>query len=84
MPLCPDVGAMDHRDHMTEEQAEIITEDTEEMCLSQILMHHDTPMYEPVPPWARRLAGVKEMVAVQWTLLGEVTAMCRVQKELLK
>lgn len=45
------------------------------MRLSQIHIHYDTP---------RRLAGVDEMVGVQSTLLGEVTAMLRVQEELLK
>eukprot|EP00063_Salmo_salar_P058927 XP_014033762.1 PREDICTED: myb/SANT-like DNA-binding domain-containing protein 4 [Salmo salar] len=84
IPLSLDVGAMDHHDHTTEEQAEIITEDTEEMHLSQLLIYHDTPMYETVPPRARRLAGVEEMVAVQRTLQGEVTATRRVQEELLK
>ncbi|CAB1333272.1 unnamed protein product [Coregonus sp. 'balchen'] len=70
MPLSPDVGAVDHHDH-------IITEE-------EMLIHHDTPMYEPVPPRARRLASVEEMVAVQRTLLGEVTALRSVQEELLK
>ncbi|CAB1335483.1 unnamed protein product [Coregonus sp. 'balchen'] len=77
MPLCPDVGAMDDHDN-------IITEDTEEIRLSQILNRHDTPMYEPVPPQARRLASLEEMVAVQRSLLGEVTALRWVQEELLK
>ncbi|KAK6316047.1 hypothetical protein J4Q44_G00135710 [Coregonus suidteri] len=70
--------------HVDQLEGKIITEDTEEMRLSQILIHHDTPMYEPVPPRARRLAGVEEMVAVQRMLLGEVTALRRVQEELLK
>jgi hypothetical protein len=57
---------------------------TKEMRLSPIFIHHDTPMDEPVPPRARRFAGVEDMVALQRTLLGVLTDVHKVQEELLK